>query len=146
MGLAGYCEHPPRLRERTGGRHRDVRAKAPIKVFNNHSQARLTDLTCPGEIPQLPVPPYQQEGAQPIKGREGAGQCTAAGGGGRHRFQPGCTATSRDGPGGTPTIWALGRRAGPAGTGSHHRSRKNSRLNSSGVRPFGPRTSSAGAG
>jgi hypothetical protein len=43
-------------------------------------------------------------------------------------------------------ICARGCRVSPAGTGSHHRSRRNSRLNISGGRPAGPRTSRVGEG
>ena len=66
---------------------------------------------------RAPVPPARVHGEQPARGRAG-----------------GATSSAR------------GRRASPAGTGSHHGSRENSRRTAPAAGPAGPRISSAGAG
>ena len=59
----------------------NVPAKAPVKVFNTAPKSGAGQCHEGHQLPGI-----QLLGA--------AGQCTAAGGGGRQRFQPGCTGTS----------------------------------------------------
>ena len=69
MGPVENRVHPLRLRERAGGRHPERTREGPDHGIQYRSQARLADgdVTRPGEIPQDPGPPYQQEQAYAMK-------------------------------------------------------------------------------
>ncbi len=87
-------------------------------------------------------PSHTWRGPSSCPAGSGPPQCTARGG--CQCRQPGWTRTSRDGPGGTLTSWALGYSVNPAGTGPP--SRRTAAGPGWQRRPYGPRRRAAGRG